>query len=47
MGIMLISHLKFPALKSMRSFASFSVSPKTYKASIFCGAIYRILWAAL
>lgn len=35
MGVMLFSHLKFPALKSTRSSASFSVSLKTYKASIF------------
>lgn len=41
MGVMLFSHLKFPALKSMRSFASFSVSPETSKASIFLWGYLR------
>lgn len=40
MGVMLFSHLKFPALKSMRNSASFSVSLKTYKASIFFAGLY-------
>lgn len=35
------------SLKKHEKFCLFSVSPKTYKASIFCAAIYRILWAAL
>lgn len=37
-----ISSLK----KNMRSFTFFSVSLKTYKANILCGAIYGMLWAA-
>lgn len=35
MGVMLFSHLKFPALKSMRSSASFSVSLNPTKQVFF------------